>query len=334
MKRISSLFQNKIIAIHPTIILLMFLCLFTNSAGNIFAQEFNLSLYPPLLRINIRPGKSITQVFKISNNSPENKTLVARIVPFTSSDQIGNPILNPNLKTKWLDYFSLANSEIKIGEPFEVKANSSEQLILSLSIPDTAPLKDIYAALLISSYSNELNSNLQGSDIKASIASNMLITVSSQLSPATVLKVIEFAPKSGSYLRIGNVYITDNITPLTFEAIAKNDGDFTAETKGIFKIQKGDKEPVHLQSILPQYVLGKGERKLINGDDKDFNYTPSVGVIGFYQARIEIHTDNANTTSQIDIVFLPIKIFFGFLVGLSLLLIIVNIAFKPEEISK
>lgn len=309
----------------------MFLCLFTSYTKLSFAQDFDLSINPPLLRVNIKPGKTITQVFKIDNNSPQNRTFVARIVPFTTSDDLGNPILDPSLQPSWLSYFSLANSEIKLNEPFEIKANSSEQLILSLSVPDTAPLKDLYAALLLSTYGNDISTNFQGTNVRASIASNLLITVSTQLSPATLLKITEFHPDAGSYLRIGSLYFIDNITPVSFFASVKNDGDFTAETKGIFKIQKGSKDPVLLQSILPQYVIAKSERKLINSDDQDFNITPSASLIGLYQARIEIHSDNGNSVGQIDIIFFPVKIILGFFVGLSLLLIIVNIAFRPQE---
>ena len=323
--------ENKNRLITPTIILLLIAIIFQLFAIPANAQELNLSINPPLLRVNIKPGKSITQVFNIENKSPENVLLVARLVPFTSSDKFGNPILDPSSQVKWLNYFSLANSEIKLNEPFELKANSSDQLIVSLSIPDTAPLKDIYTALLVSTYGNTINNNLQGSSVKASIASNLLITVSTQLSPATVLKITDFNPETGSFLKLGNFYIIDNITPLTFNALVKNDGDFTAETKGIFKIQHGDADPIELQSILPQYVIAKNFRKLVNGQDKDFNFTPSVTQIGYFQAKLEIHSDNANTNSQINIVFLPIKILFGFSVGLALILIIINIAFRPQE---
>ena len=109
------------------------------SAPQAAAADYGLSVSPPLLRIHIKPGKSITQVFKIENLSKTEKTLVARIVPFDKADDKGNPLLDPQKTTDWLTYFSLANANIKLNEPFIVAADSSEQLILSLSVPDTAP---------------------------------------------------------------------------------------------------------------------------------------------------------------------------------------------------
>ena len=331
MKKENSIVKNKYRLIFQYFILIITLSVFTTLPPKCHAADFELSIYPPLLRVNIKPGKSITQVFKIDNSSTDTQTLVARLVPFISADPYGNPKIDPSLQVKWLNYFTLANSTIQLNQPFEIKAGSSEQLILSLAVPDTAPLKDIYATLLVSTYSNNIDTNFQGSNLRASIASNLLITVSSQLAPATILKVSEFSPEAGSYLQIGNFYLIDNITPLTFYATAKNEGDFTAETKGVFRIQRNEKNPVQLQSILPQYVIAKSERKLINADDQDFKFTPSIGMIGLYQAQIEIHTDNANTINQIDIIFLPIKALFAFAVGLSLLLIVVNIAFRPTQ---
>lgn len=321
--------KNKLI--FQSIILLIFSVFYYLFPINSYAASFNLSINPPLLRVNIKPGKSITQVYKIDNNSTESKTLIVRVVPFVSSDKFGNPKIDPTLKVAWLDYFSLANSKIQINEPFEIAAGTSEQLILSLSVPDTAPSKDIYASLLISTYNNSVNNEFQGSSVKASIASNLLITVSNQLSPATILKISDFSMESGSFIRIGNFYIADSITPITFFAVAKNEGEFTSETKGVFRIQKGEKKPVQLQSILPQYIIAKSERKLTNSNDKDFNFTPTANMLGLYQAQIELHSDNANSLSQINIIFLPIKLILGFAVGLSLLLVITNISLRPTE---
>ncbi len=305
--------------------------IFHLSASLAFAQDFELAVYPPLLRVNIKPGKSITQVFKIDNLSTETQTLVARLVPFTGADQFGNPILDPTYQPKWLEYFSLANSDIQLGKPFEIAAGQSQQLVLSLSVPSAAPMKDLYATLLISTYANTIDTSLQGSSLTASIGSNLLITVSTQLSPATILKITDFSPQPGSYIQIGDTYILDNITPVTFFANAVNDGDFTAESKGLFKIQSFSGNPVQLQSVLPQYIIAGSQRKLINGDSEDFNFTPSIGLIGGFQAQIEIHSDNVNTSSQINLIFLPLKALFGLAVGLSLLLIIINLSFKPLE---
>ena len=192
------------------------------SAPQAAAADYGLSVSPPLLRIHIKPGKSITQVFKVENLGKTEKTLIARIVPFDKADDKGNPLLDPKKTADWLAYFSLANANIKLNEPFIVAAGSSEQLILSLSVPDTAPLMDIYATLMISTYQNNIDTTLQGTAVSATIGSNLLITVSTTAFPDTVLKIENFSPPKGALIKIGNLYFADSITPLTFTAVVSN----------------------------------------------------------------------------------------------------------------
>src|SRR5258706_4434533 len=277
-------------------VILLFLFIFIFLAPtSVHASSYGLSIYPPLLRIQIKPGKSITQVFKIENLSQNDRFLVARIVPFSDADDYGNPILNLKSPMNWLSYFSLANSTIKLAEPFTVRGNSSEQLILSLSVPETAPLKDIYATLLVSTYANALDIGYQGTAVSATIGSNMLITISSELNPATILKIDRLKPETGFFFKFCHFYLADNITPLTFSARVKNDGYFTAETKGLFKIITGKEKPVYLEGLLPVYVISKTNRTLLNTQGNSFTSTPTLGQIGLHRAIIEIKTDNSNT---------------------------------------
>jgi hypothetical protein len=290
--------------------------------------SYGLSIYPPLLRIQIKPGKSITQVFKIENLSPNDRFLVARIVPFSDADDYGNPIFNLKNQTNWASYFSLANSTIKLDEPFTIRGNASEQLILSLSVPETAPLRDIYATLLVSTYTNALDIGYQGTAVSDTIGSNMLITISSELNPATILKVDRLFPEKGLFFKLGRFYIADNITPLSFSTRVRNDGYFTAVTKGIFKIANKQDIPIYLDGLQPLYVISKTNRALLNTHNKPFEYIPTVGQIGIYKAVVEIKTDNSNTSNSIEIIFIPFKVGLGVLLALIILWTIIKITRK------
>lgn len=291
---------------------------------NTYAANYGLSITPPLLRVHIKPGKSITQVFKIENLSANEKTLVANIVPFTESDNNGNPVLNPKASAPWISYFGLANSQIKFNEPFILASGASEQLILSLAVPESASLQDIYATLMISTYENSLGQTFQGTSVRATIGSNLLITISSFAFPDTDLKVIDFIPTEGSFLKIGNMYFLDNITPTKFSASVKNEGSFAAETKGVFRITTGNNKPVFLEGILPVNVIAKSQRQLLNTSGSLFDFTPSLSNIGPHQVALEIKTDNSNTQSTINIFFFPLKLSIGLILTLIIIITIVK----------
>lgn len=297
----------------------------------VHAANIGLSIYPPLVKVVIRPGKTISQVFKVQNLSDTDQTLVARLIPFTDSDELGNPVIDPRATAPWLGYFSLANSYIKLDQPFTLKAGKSDQLILTLQVPDTAPLKDLYATLLITSYTNKVNTLLQGTALSASIGSNILISVSSQAFPPTVLKVTDLLPEPGKYFQIGDWYFLDNITPVYFTAMADNEGNFTAQTQGVFKIEKSNGTPINLQSILPQYVLAHSQRRLSTLSDTKFYYTPGFAQIGHYDVRIDIRSESANASTKIEVIFFPGKIFLGIIAAIIFLNVIIKISYSQDR---
>ncbi|KKT72793.1 MAG: hypothetical protein UW68_C0025G0008, partial [Candidatus Collierbacteria bacterium GW2011_GWB1_44_6] len=296
--------------------------LFTPSS--VSAAGYGLSVYPPLLRVHIKPGKSITQVFKIDNLTSDDKFFVARLIPFSDSDTLGNPKIDLRATAPWLSYFSLANSNIKFGDPFLIKGGSSEQLIVNLSAPENAPVRDIYGSLLISTYANINGIDYQGSLVSATVGSNLLITISQEANPPTLLRVEDISPESGSVIKIGNYYIADNITPLSFRANALNLGDFTAETKGIFKVTGRSDQPIHLEGILPINVISKTKRALLNSEGGKFTFTPDLGRLGIYQVTVSIKTDNANAENSINLILFPFKILIGLIFATAFLVTIVR----------
>lgn len=310
------------------IILFIFVLSFPQA---IFAANYSLSIYPPLLRVHIKPGKSITQVFKIENQSTTDKTLIANIVPFSEADNMGNPILDPKSNASWIDYFSLVNSQIKLNEPFTIVAGASQQLVLSLSIPETAPLKDIYATLIVSTYSNTLDQTYQGTTLRATIGSNLLVTISNQAFPDTVLRIEDFNPTEGTFMKIGNLYFVDSITPVKFTATVKNEGNFTADTRGVFRISTGKDKPVYLEGVLSVNVIGKSKRLLLNTSGSAFEFTPSMSHIGQYRVSMEIKTENSNTISTINVFFFPLKISLALIITLLVLITIIKTASKPSN---
>lgn len=320
--------------VGPGMTIITFILLLTSAIyhpSSVNAVGYGLSIYPPLLRVNIKPGKTISQVFKIDNLTSDDKFFVARLVPFSDADLLGNPVINLKSTAPWLSYFSLANSNIKLGDPFLVKGTSSEQLILSLSVPENAPIRELYATLLISTYANINGVDYQGSLVSATTGSNLLVTVSSEAFPTTLLRIEDIAPTSGLIFKLGNFYLSDNITPVVFSASALNTGSFTAETKGIFKVTGQNDQPVYLEGILPVNVISKTKRALLNSDGNSFTFSPNLGNIGLYNVSVAIKTDNANAENSIGIVFLPLKATIGLLFASLFLIVIYRTVRNPKD---
>ncbi|KKU32599.1 hypothetical protein A3K29_05620 [Candidatus Collierbacteria bacterium RIFOXYB2_FULL_46_14] len=314
--------------------IIVFICISLILPTATHAVGYGVSLNPPLLRVNIKPGKTITQVFTITNLNNEEKLLVARIVPFTQSDDRGNPSIDMKSSPSWLNYFSLANTNIRLGSPFTVKAKSSEQLILTLSIPANAILRDLYSTLLITTYSNVAGIVYQGSQVSATIGANLLVTIHSDINPPTILKITSVLPQTGAFFKIGNFYFADNITPLTFSASVKNEGSFTSETKGIFKVTGHDDTPIYLEGVLPVYVISNTQRVLLNTKGENFYFSPNLTQIGFFKAVVQINSENSHTGNSVDIFFFPFKIIAGVIFATMFLAIILRTTRTIEEIDR
>lgn len=290
------------------------------------ATNYGLSINPPLLRIHIKPGKTITQVFSIKNLSNTEKMFVASIIPFTKADDQGNPLLDPKTTAPWLNYFSLANSKIKLNQPFYLTENEVEQLVLTLSIPENAPVKDIYATLIVSTYENSLNQTLQGTAVRATLGANILITINSQAFPDTVIKIGRLEPYPRSFFRLGNLYFADSITPLEFTAVAENLGSFAIETKGVFRVTGPTNKPVYLEGILPVNLIAKSQRQMKNQNGEDFSFSPSLKNIGTHHISLEIRTENSSAVSTINVFFFPLKLFLGLTVSFLLIFLVIKTA--------
>ncbi len=296
-----------------------------------YASPVGLAIDPPLLRVQIKPGKSITKVFNIQNTEDADKNIVVRIIPFTKSDGQGNPVIDVKNNSSWLRYFGLSNTNMKFNEPFLLKSKTKEQIVLSVSIPDTANLEDIYATLLVTTYDNTLENDLKGTSISASIGANLLISITANLNPNTILKIEKIIPTSGNFLKIGQRYFADNLTPLTFSATAINDGLFLTDTKGTFRvINKKSSETLALKRILPQYVIAKSSRQLTNIDGKPFTFTPALNTLGLHTINFDIKSENTNTSNSIEIFFFPFKAGFAIFISIFILKVIFSITTKKH----
>ncbi len=312
-----------------TTLLLIPFYLFLSASSAHGQTPLGLSLTPSLFEAYIAPGKSVSQVYTLTNLGQGPVTLVARIIPFVPSDESGRPILKPNQRPEWLKYFSLKNSHEQLNEPFALGAGDHHQLILSLDIPyQTAP-GDLYATLLITTSLPEDGSQTQNNTaIGTAIGSNLLITVSPSSHPPALVKIENFAPDSADYFfRYSDYYFVDNLFPIHFSATAVNVGKYFTKTSGRLTVSHQEK-PVAIQNLIPLNLLAYSSRSLEGSPSAELVFKPRLTDIGSFRIGLDIRSENSTSRSEITLVLIPVRLLTGLIICLILFSVVIKISHK------
>lgn len=306
------------------------------STSSVHAQSLGLSLTPSLFEAVIAPGKSVSQVYTLTNLGQGPVTLVARIIPFIPGDESGRPVLKPNQRPEWLKYFSLKNSHEQLNEPFALGAGDSRQLILSLDIPYQTTPGDLYTTLLVTtSLPEDGDQKRNNTAIGAAIGSNLLVSVSPSSHPPALVKIENFAPAPSDYFfRYSDYYFVDNLFPIHFSASAVNVGKYFTQTSGRLTVNRRE-EPVAVQNLIPLNLLAYSSRSLEGSPSAELVFKPRLTDIGSFRLSLDIRSENSTSRSEIILVLIPVRLLAGLIICLIALSTIIKIsrknARKPER---
>ena len=271
------------------------------------AQTTSLSIWPPILEAMIRPGKSVTQVYRLKNEA-DDTTVTVSVIPFSAADEFGH--LNLQFGGKLPNYFSLLNADLpELPVTLNLKAGEAQELVLKIAIPEKAEDADYPIALVIESKTTGLLGG-SGSVTRATIASPILLTVSQSGTPNRLARIEEFLVTSGSepeVLQVPN--LLDSFSRIEFVLRVKNQSFTRLQPIGQIKINNTFGRNVATLPLQSDHVLAGTIRQLkMEGSDPSISWTP-VLPLGRYTAQAEITPqDTTNTVSQ-TIVFwvLPYK---------------------------
>src|SRR3990167_7980355 len=84
------------------------------------AQTLSLSIWPPILEVTLKPGKSISQVYRVKN-SGDDTVVMAQVVPFEAAGELGQVKLS-STPNPALAYFSLQNADLDLGQSLDRKS--------------------------------------------------------------------------------------------------------------------------------------------------------------------------------------------------------------------
>jgi len=219
------------------------------------AQDFSLSISPPLLEIMLQPDKSITQAYEVKNEGNQLLYLTAFISPFLPDPQTGKVLYEQNQPSILPQpQFSLNNANLNLGETFILQPNESQQLVLKIKASKNVAEKDYYATLFIAqSVTGRQLLNQTAAQFSGQIGSHLLITVSQAGEFDFIGRIAQFKPLPK---------IADLGEKINFNLIVANEGQTLFKTNG--KIEIFDWLGKKKKEILlrPDNILVDSQRKI------------------------------------------------------------------------
>jgi len=184
---------------------------------------FNITISPSQTEFILKPGVTLLQAYNITNNSDTSIVLNSEILPWIPSGTDGSvnynqAISNPNIE------FSLANSDLKIGQPFIIAANSKQQLVLKIKSDPSTGLSDNYYTFFV--FQNQKTTESKDNFTKAvgKIGSHLLLTVSDTENPKIESKIENFSISP----KIKDVFFRS----INFNGVVKNNSNFFFKING------------------------------------------------------------------------------------------------------
>lgn len=280
----------------------------------IFAQNLSLSISPPLVEIMIKPGKTVTQAYKI-HNSGEPVVVTVSLLEFRLADLKASPDFQAE---SWIQ---IINNDLSLHKPFLLNSNQEKQVILKISPPLNSPEEEYYRVVMFSTTPNPA-SQLSQSSISQSLGSVLLVSVTrtgEKLKAAQLTKSLIPA-------------VMDSFDPLIVDFDLQNTGKIYVRPVGeIDLIGQAGKANFKL---LPKIVLPGHIQRLTTdnsksaGQDLHTLYMPGF-YLGKYQLNIAFTLDNSKIKIE------QSKTFYAFPWKVSVVLIILLLGgFRYFKIKK
>lgn len=303
------------------------------TAKKIYAQKLTLSISPPLTELTIKPGKSVLIAYKLTNyNDPVVvKTYLRSFVP---ADNFGNVKIENNALGPIR--FQLDNSELSLNQPFFLKTNDSQQLLLRIRVPEGAPEGDYYYTFFAETNPQPASAGSITGRAQALIGANLLITVTQTGSVDIKSGIALFDTLDGLSIKEKiKIYDSSQIIPVVL--IVKNMGKNLIKPQGTIELigRLGGKTSYQ---ILPQNILSQSQRQLIATPSANINYKKPTSLIlsgffiGNYQLTTKINFGEGTPTLYAKTSFFafPFKLLAGLITILIVVFFIIRYLSKKE----
>lgn len=304
------------------------------------AQQVSLSISPPLLELFIKPGKSIMVAYKLENLG-DPAFINLKVLPFEAKDNLGNIRIKPEFEGPVR--FSLDNADLQLEQPFFLKTKGSQQILLRIRIPENITDGDFYYSLLAETAPPTASEGIDSARAKATIGSNILVTISNSGNIDIKPRVVLFSTRGG--LRDWKIFDSSDKIPLVF--IVENKGKNMIKPEGQITL-KGNFGETAKYDIISKNILAESQRLLeatpsaqIDCDDNRRTEQKcllpiSLLLSGFFIGKYNLSTqisfgENSPTIFGSTSFFaFPFKITAGILIAIFIIVIIIRRR-KDEE---
>jgi len=308
----------------------IFLCFFLYSLyfilnTPVFAQQVSLSLSPPVVELFIKPGKEIMVAYKLENLG-DPTFLSLKVLPFEAKDGLGNIKIKSEFEGPVR--FSLDNSDLKLDQPFFLKTNDSQQILLRVRIPENIADSDYYYSLLAESTPPTAAEGASSVRVKATIGSNILITVSNSGDVDVKPKIALFTTKGG--------FIFDSTDKIPVILTVVNKGRNMIKAEGQIKL-KGNFGETAQYDIIPRNILAESERLLEATPSALLTHSTSLVLSGFFigkynlSSQIKFGENSPTIFGSTTFYAFPFRITIGALIAVFIVVIIVKKYKKDKE---
>ncbi len=321
--------KNKLLTIIGILTLLVTLPL------TVKAQQVDLAISPPLLRTIIKPGKSIMIAYRLINQG-DPTIITAKVRPFSAKDNFGDVHIDTEFSGPIR--FSLDNADLEMDKPFFMKTGDSVQLLLHIRVPDGTPNGDYYYTLLAETSPPPATEGIGSARTKASIGSNILITVTDSGAVDVKSKIALFDVISRFRFNLfGNpVRLVDSTDKIPVVLYVRNLGRNLFTPQGKITLRGNFGETANYD-IVPQNVLAGSQRLMTATPSAELTcrseacVTPTSLVLsGFFIGQYHLNTavnfgeNSPQIFASTAFIALPIKFTVAVLAALIIAVIVIR----------
>jgi hypothetical protein len=264
------------------------------------------------LELVVKPGKNVTQSFKLTNDSDYSLIITPKLAEYGDNGIKDNPEFQPD---KWI---SLLNLDIALFKPFLLEKGKTQQIVLRLNPPKEIK-EDDYNRILYFTTKPQMSSDRSQSQITQTIGVPLLLTVTSTGN----------FPRSAQITHFSLPDFIDSFGPLVFDVTVKNTGQSFFHPNGSITLEGPIGRGSY--SIIPNAILSQQEVKLItdiNSQQKEHTLSLKGFFLGKYTIGVDFRLDDGNILiSEKKIVYaIPYKLFFVIIALFTLFLL-----FRPSR---
>ncbi|KKT48011.1 MAG: hypothetical protein UW37_C0001G0016 [Candidatus Gottesmanbacteria bacterium GW2011_GWA2_44_17] len=302
------------------------------------AQQVSLSISPPLLELFIKPGKSIMVAYKLDNLG-DPAFINLKVLPFEAKDNLGNIRIKPEFEGPVR--FGLDNSDLQLERSFFLKAGGSQQILLRIRIPENITDGDFYYSLLAETAPPTASEDMAGARAKATIGSNILITISNSGNIDVKPRIVLFSTRGGLTLGRDYLKIFDSSDKIPLVFVVENKGKNMIKPEGQITL-KGNFGETAKYDIISRNILAESQRLLeatpssqIDCDDyrrteQKCLFPTSLLLSGFFIGKYNLSTQ-INFGENSPMIFgstsffaFPFKISAGILITVLIIMVIIK----------